>query len=52
MEKNIDMQTQKRYEMAHINISCDRVFSILDDGAFEKEKFGNGHYLICFVRCI
>lgn len=108
LEKNIDMQTQKRYEMAHIsmkykyfietlqaifefilviililliknntlsvalaialfnyksgimnvlmekvstlmdiakdfNISCDRVFSILDDGTFEKEKFGNRH---------
>ena len=25
------------------NISCDRVFSILEEGTFEKEKFGNKH---------
>ena len=25
------------------NISCDRVFSIIDDNTFEKEKFGNKH---------
>lgn len=25
------------------NISCNRVFSILDDGTFEKEKFGEKH---------
>lgn len=27
----------------NFNISCDRVFSILDNKTFEKEKFGNKH---------
>ena len=37
-------KVSKLMELAkNFNISCDRVFSILDNKTFEKEKFGNKH---------